>query len=180
MSRTVGFLVLALACVAVAPAALIDVALNQPASAAATYPSCGAPEFGPCSPSFGNDGDPSTHWSAPGFAPSWWEVDLGSSIAISQVTYQGANNSFDVLFDGVYLASGATGGGLWTWSYTLPSATAVRTIRFNFTGGSDWAVVYDMQSLHETGAVPEPGAVALLAGGILMLAAAGRKRHRRS
>jgi hypothetical protein len=151
----------------------INLALNKTASAESSY----SGGYKCCGPEFGVDGDPDSHWSAT-WAPVWWQVDLGASETIGRIEYSGANNDFNLLLDGVQVTSGSTTRSSTLWTYTLATPQQAQVIRVDFTGGSDWAVVYELRAFApDGGVVPEPATWGLIAAGAL--AAAVRKAFSR-
>ena len=95
-----------------APATGADLALNQPATAASTHGSAGAPATA-------NDGSSATRWSSNFADNQWWQVDLGSAKSINrvEVNWEGAYAS-------TYRIQTSTDGTTFTTAATVTIPTA--------------------------------------------------------
>lgn len=162
-------LVLSIFCLPIVSSAdSINLLLNKPATA--NVAAIGENYDGTCCGAFwAVDGLESTHWSGY-FAPAWWQGDLQTPQAVSEIRYLGANNSFDLFADNVFLASGATSRENGWWIYSFAAPLTLQLIRFDFTGGSDWAVAWEVQAFGPADSgVPEAGTFGLLALAISIL-----------
>ncbi len=125
-------------------------------------------------------------------APAWVRVDLGRQALIDSVTLrftdnQGAWNGYD----NVYELRGSADGQAWqllgsgtlvdiagnsaaltdTHAWAAGSQPLLRALEYRVVGGRHWAALDEMDVLGTpVSAVPEPGAGALLAAGLGLLA----------
>jgi hypothetical protein len=152
-----------------ASAALVNLALNKPATASSTW---GSPSYEIAQ---GNDGNPNTAWNA-GTHVAWWQVDLGSVVSVDHINVTASDGpSYHMTFQ----VSWSTDGSTWTivnpswstgtglnWSFTFPvSNVGMRYVRYQTLGdsGSDWAGLGELEAIGDNAiVVADPAAVPTL------------------
>jgi hypothetical protein len=178
--KAVCFFLALAAAAATAHAALVNVALNKPASANSVW------EGGGAYPSGAVDGDVGNRWVAMGHgtssAPIWLAVDLLQSHDIEQIILTFATNGVPG-YTNIYNLYKGSNASDWTLigSGTLVdtydhrhvldfAGESMRYIKYEVVGGTHWANLTEMEAF---AMIPEPGVF-----GLLPLAALLMRRRR--
>jgi hypothetical protein len=179
-------LVLVLASTSICAGAEYNVALGAQAKANSVYGGLG--------PENAVDGNYDLHWSSTGFAslsnPLWMAVDLGNVYSLTHVDLYshisgGSYYGYGINYNLYYSTDSDSWNNDTSWTfiasgslYTTDILTdyfnsidfdnkSARYLKFEVTGGTHWAHLYELEAYTQQGAaVPEPPVALLLAMGI--------------
>ncbi len=148
-------------------AALINVAPDGTATASSF--------FAASTPANAIDGDNTTVWNSGTFAPATITIDLGETIAISQITglveqTPNGNVRHDVFLDNILSFSWtgfSTTGLLFVHDFITP--VAARTIRITTTDSPSWVAWREIQVFTQSNAIPVPATIWLFLSGLILL-----------
>ena len=159
-----------------------NVAFGAATKTNSAYPGCGAANA--------VDGNRDVHWSASGWAspqnPLWLAVDLGQVYNLSHVDlysheFGGSYYGYGIDYNLYYSTDSAAWDSDTSWTYIASgglytvesldgyadfinfSGKSVRYLKFEVTGGSHWAHLYELEAyVPQCSGVPEPGVSLLL------------------